>query len=837
MKKFFFLVLLTSLSAMLVHAQVKSPDEYLGYKIGTRFTPHHKIVEYFNYVAANSKMVSLKQYGETNEHRPLIVAFIGTETNINQLENIRKNNLLLAKQGESSAAGSKSTPAIVWLSYNVHGSEPTSSEAAMLTLFFLIDPNSNASKEWLKDLLVVIDPCENPDGRDRYVNWYNSVVGKIFDPLPISREHKEPWPGGRTNHYNFDLNRDWAWQTQMESRYRIALYNQWLPQVHIDLHEQSYNVPYFFPPAAEPYHDVITPWQREFQVYVGKNHAGYFDFNSWLYFTRERFDLFYPSYGDTYPIYNGAIGFTYEQAGIGAGLGITTAEGDTLTLVERVAHHFITSMSTVEVAAKHSNRLLNEFEKYFNDATSGKIGEYKTYIMKYSPADAERINSLKELLDKIGIKYGESSGSGKGINYFSKKEETFSISSNDLVISGVQPKAAMVKVLFEPETFLSDSATYDITAWAMPYCYGINAFATKQAFTVKPTSKTKINNSISTHSYGYMFPLEGGKTTRAIAQLLKEGIRIRVAQLPFFTNGKQFNSGTVIILKTGNNTFGNNLWNIVKRIADENNVTLYETKSGMVDKGADFGSGDVRAIKKPNIVLVAGEGTSSYAMGEVWSYFDNELNYPIHLVNANNVKQMNWSTIDVLIMADGRYDFLNDKNTQEQLAAWIQAGGKIVALEGGARQLAKQPWSAIKQKEKKEDTLEKNDINPSIYKNRERDEISETTPGAIFKVWIDNTHPLMFGYPDFYYTLKSDDVLFDPIEPGEGWNVGVLKSEKAISGFVGTKLKKSLNNGVLFAVQDLGRGNVVFLNDDVLFRQFWENGKLMFFNAVFLVGE
>lgn len=838
LKRIIPFLLTALLSGLFVQAQLKSPEEFLGYQMGTRFTQHHKIVDYFNHVAANSKMVSIRQYGETVEHRPLIVAFIGTEANISRLEDIRKNNLLLARQGETNAAGNKSAPAIIWMSYNVHGNEPTSSEAALLTLFDLVNPSNTKTKEWLQNIVVAIDPCENPDGRDRYVNWYNGIVGNQYDPLPISREHREPWPGGRSNHYNFDLNRDWAWQTQKESRYRIALYNQWLPQVHIDFHEQSYNVPYFFPPAAEPYHDVITPWQREFQTYMGNNHAAYFDRNNWLYFTRERFDLFYPSYGDTYPIYNGSIGFTYEQGGIGGGLGIKTAEGDTLTFVERVAHHHTTSLSTVEVGAKYSTRLVNEFDKYFSDAVAGKTGEYKTYIMKYSPADAQRINSLKELLDKIGIQYGASTGSGKGINYFSKKDESFSISPEDLVISAVQPKAAMVKALFEPETFLSDSITYDITAWAMPYCYGINAFASKQIFNVKSNPQPKVNNAVSANPYGYVFPYAGGKTSRAISAMLKQGIRLRVAPKPFSTANKQFDRGAIIVLKTGNTSFGNSLWEKVRNIANENNVYLTEVSSGMVDNGADFGSDDVRAIKKQNIVLVSGEGVNAYAMGEIWSYFDNELHYPIHLINNNDIQRMNWANIDVLIMPDGRYDFLNDKNTTDKMTAWLNAGGKIIALESAARQLAKQPWSAFKEKEPATDKT--SDKNPSItsnYGSREREAISETTPGAIFKVRVDNTHPLMFGYPDFYYTLKADDYMFSPAQSGEGWNVGVMESGKAVSGFVGAKLKKTLSDGVLFAVQDIGRGNVVFLNEDVLFRLFWENGKLMFFNATFLVGE
>src|SRR5882757_3687200 len=325
---------------------VPSPETFLGYKLGDHYTHHYKIVSYFKEVARTlPSQVKLEQYGETYEGRPLLLAFIASPENLQKLEDIRRNNLRLAGVLKDGTAPDDTAPAIVWLSYNVHGNEPSSSEAAMKTLYDLVDPVNGRSKEWLRNTVVVIDPCINPDGRDRYVNWFTMAVGRNPNPDPQSREHHEPWPGGRSNHYNFDLNRDWAWQTQIETQQRLKRYNAWLPQVHVDFHEQGFNNPYYFAPAAEPYHDVITPWQRDFQVQIGKNNAKYFDQHGWLYFTKEEFDLFYPSYGDTYPTYNGAIGMTFEQGGLSAGLAVRTTDGDTLTLAQRVEHHFTTGVS------------------------------------------------------------------------------------------------------------------------------------------------------------------------------------------------------------------------------------------------------------------------------------------------------------------------------------------------------------------------------------------------------------------------------------------------------------------------------------------------------------
>lgn len=311
MKKFYHFLVLVVLLCCKTFAQ--SPDSVLGYKVGERFTRHHKIVQYFKTLAANNpEQMLLEKYGETNEGRELMLAIISSKENMAVIDQIQMNNRTYAGLTKGRVAPLlPNPPAIVWLSYNVHGNEPASSEAAMLTAYELLHPTKKETSDWLQKVVVIIDPCLNPDGRDRYVNWYNTVSSTTGNADAQAREHFEAYPQGRTNHYNFDLNRDGAWQTQTETQQRIKKYLQWMPQVHVDFHEQGYNNPYYFAPAAEPFHEVITQWQRNFQTQVGKNHSKYFDEKNWLYFTRQIFDLFYPSYGDTYPTYNGSIGMTY----------------------------------------------------------------------------------------------------------------------------------------------------------------------------------------------------------------------------------------------------------------------------------------------------------------------------------------------------------------------------------------------------------------------------------------------------------------------------------------------------------------------------------------------
>lgn len=817
-------------------AQLQSPEQFLGYKVGTRYTPHWRIVEYFRHVAAQKPdMVKLQPYGQTNEGRPLMVAYVSMPQHITNLESIRTNNLRLAAT-ENTAGTTSGAPVITWLSYNVHGNETSSSEAAMMTLFALVDPNNARTKTWLQNSVVVMDPCLNPDGRDRYVNWFNSVVGRQYNPRLEAREHREPWPGGRSNHYNFDLNRDWAWQTQLESQQRVKLFNQWLPQIHVDFHEQGVNQPYYFAPAAQPYHEVITPWQRSFQETIGRNHARYFDEKGWLYFTKEVFDLLYPSYGDTYPIYNGAIGMTYEQGGGPAGgLGVLTDDGDTLTLADRAVHHYTTGLSTIEVASQNATRLLGEFQNFHRNAATNGVGDYKSYLIRYTPQDAGRIQALRQLLDKNGIRYGVArSGNLRGLSFDNGREENFTATTNDLVVPSVQPKGTLVNVLFEPRTTVVDSNTYDITAWSIPYVYGLKAYASRTAlpYDAAPASTSVANAAAD--PYAYVIRWNGVASAKLAGQLMQRGIRLRSAANPFSIGSEQFERGAIVVLKTSNQ-YQPNLWQTVRTLADAAGVSLTAVATGMVDKGYDFGSSKVLPLKNRRVALLTGEGTSSLGAGEIWHFFDQVLEYPVTLVNQTDISRFNWKDYDVVIMPDGNYRFLNDKSAAEQVRNWVSGGGNLVALEGAVAQLSRLDWTI---KLKKDDTAA--DKNPyavlSRFENRERDYIQNITPGSIYRVELDNSHPLAYGYPDYYYTLKQDDNIYEFIKE-DGWNVGVIKKGGLMTGFVGNKLQKRLQDGLLFGTQHVGNGNITYLADNLLFRSFWENGKLMFCNAVFQVGQ
>lgn len=824
--------------AELAEAQLQSPETFLGYIIGTRYTPHHRIVQYFQHLASEApNQIKLEQYGETNEGRPLLLATIANEQNITNIEAIRLNNLRLANATKDRAAPTENAPAIVWLSYNVHGNETSSSEASMLTAYELLNKSNPRSQEWLKNTVVIIDPCLNPDGRDRYVNWYTTMIGKTINPLPSAREHKEPWPGGRSNHYNFDLNRDWVWQTQLETQQRLKKYNSWLPQVHVDFHEQSFNSPYYFAPAAEPFHEVITNWQREFQIQIGKNHASYFDKEGWLYFTKERFDLFYPSYGDTYPTYNGSIGMTYEQGGIRAGLGILNSDGDTLTLVDRALHHYTTGMSTVEISSKNAAKLVQEFRTYFNTALTKPKGEFKAWVVKNDGTD--RVIRLQELLDKNQIQWSYAPASSlNGFNYLTRKNEAFKSEEKDILVNINQSKGNLIKVLFEPNSAITDSATYDITAWALPYVYGLPAYGiTNYVNGGSAAAPATPAPTVDANAYAYAIKWDGLNSARFLASALKNGLKVRYAEQPFQSGTELFEKGSLLVTKAAN--ANKPIQQQLEKIAKETGSTLYSIRSGFVDKGFDIGSGSVRLINPPKIALIAGESVSSLGFGELWHFFDTQLNYPVTVMSANDFLRDGLNQFDVLILPDGNHDILSRKESNEDLKGWVRRGGKIIALENAVAQMARSEWGI---KLKSDDDKKNEDAPPNYsdlakYENRERDWLKNSMPGSIFKLELDNSHPLGFGYPSYYYSLKQDGNLYEFFKKGDGWNVGVIKNDSYVSGFAGTLLRPKLKDALIIGAQDFGRGQIIYFADNPVFRSFWENGKLLLCNAVFLTGQ
>ena len=815
------IITLVLFAQTLGYGQLQSPSEFLGYTIGTQFTRHADVVDYFEHVAQHSDMVQYKAYGKTNERRTLTYAVVSSAQNIENAEQIRLENLKNAGiiKGEATP-----TKAIVWLSYNVHGNEASSTEAAMTTVYDLI----TKKQQWLENTIVIIDPCVNPDGRDRYTNWYNQVKSTPYNAIQDADEHNEPWPGGRPNHYLFDLNRDWAWATQVETQQRLKIYNKWMPHIHVDFHEQGINEPYYFAPAAEPFHEVISDFQRDFQTQIGKNHARYFDKEGWLFFTRERFDLLYPSYGDTYPTFMGAIGMTYEQAGHGrAGLGINTDEGYELTLVDRVAHHTTTGISTVEMGSKNAVVLNKEFKKFFtNNALT-----YKSYVLQGHP---DKIGQLTQLLDKHEISYGYGGqGSVSGYHYTTAKKGSMS-TSGALVVSTNQAKGKMIKVLFEPDAKLEEPLTYDITAWSIPYAYGLEAIASKTL--VNATQSKTLSNieNTNTTAAGFIASWDTIKDARFLAALLQQNMKVRFTEKKLRFGGENFDRGSLVITKSDNK--GNpNFYQELNKIANEHSRILFASKTTFGDTRTDMGSPDIKMINAPKIALLKGEGVSSLSYGSIWHFFEKQLHYPVTHIGTQSLSSR-LARYNVLVLPEGRYNKLLGEQQIGDLKKWIANGGKVIAMGDATRSFLDKKGFDLKNNEQDqtEDSQSKTILTP--YDQRESESVTNFITGSIYKISIDASHPLAFGYGDTYFSLKQGSTSYQFME--QGYNVGYIDGDAtSVSGFSGEKAKEKLKNSMIFGEARMGSGSVVYLVDDVLFRSFWEEGKLFFANALFFVNN
>ncbi len=832
---FFALFITTGIKAQ---SGLQSPSEFLGYELGSQWTPHHKVMDYFWHVAEQSALVEAKTYGTTNEGRELMLAYISSEQNMGQLEKIRMNNL--KRTGMVDGEPTADSTAIVWLSYNVHGNETSSSEAAMKTIYELVRPDNPETKEWLQNTMVIMDPMLNPDGRDRYVHWYKETVGDTFNAYGEAREHHEPWPGGRTNHYYFDLNRDWAWLTQKESRQRVAEYQKWMPHIHVDFHEQSYTSPYYFAPAAKPFHKAITEWQRDFQYTIGANHAEYFNKNGWLYFTREVFDLFYPSYGDTYPIFNGSIGMTYEQAGGGySGLGIRKPEGDTLTLTDRLTHHHTTGLSTVEVSSRNAGQLVDQFAEYYRTAQQNPQGEYKTFVID-KDNNPDKLQALFALLDKHQVKYGEASQSQRlsGYNYNTGSTERVWVEEGDYLVSAYQPKSVLARIFFEPRPELTDSVTYDITAWEQHYAYGLDGYALTERLNVEAASapQKEIDNTTDGNPYTYVAEWKDLGDANLLADLLKHDIKVRFAEEKFKIDDKSYAPGTLIITRSDNKNRAQKFDSLVQELATKHHQQIHAVSTGFVESGSDFGSSSVRYLEKPRVALLSGKGTSSNRVGEIWHYFDRQINYPVTLLSTDYFDEIDLHNYDVLILPSGYYNSAIDSSRLSDIREWISSGGRLIAVQDANDFLAgKEGFNLAKKSDDEDGEHPQSGTVLDEYGQQQRENISSYNSGSIYEITMDNSHPLAFGYDDHYFSLKLDTDAYGYLK--DGWNVGVAKEDAHMSGFVGYKAKEKLKNTLTFGVQNMGQGSVIYMVDNPLFRAFWYNGKLLFGNAVFLVGQ
>ncbi len=820
---------------------VQSPFEFLGYELGDRLTYHNRVVDYFEHVASVSPNVELEHYGETWEKRPLVAAIVTSAANMENLEDIRLSNLAKAGFVEDKETG-RQMP-VVWLSYNIHGNEASATEAALKTLYSLVSDKYPEGENWLDHCVVIIDPCLNPDGREKYAMQYHSRAGNRINLDPNSWHRSQPWPGTRVNHYLYDLNRDWPWQTQKETRRRLSFYRQWMPHIHIDFHEMGADRYYFFPPAAKPQHEVITQWQREFQEIFGSRLADNFDSRNELYWTGESFDLLSPSYGDTWPTFNGALGFTFEQGGSGrAGLAVELQTGDTLTLADRIENQYNAGITTVETAFEMRERILEEFNSFFARGENDPPGEYKSYVIRSSNSDGT-LEALTSFLDRNGIEYAHPGSAGRtytGFSYLGNEESRFELDENDVVVSAYQPHSHLVQVFFEPETMHTDTISYDITAWALPYAYNAEAYAVNQRIGVsdKPVEFPFSENEYSGESpYAYIAEWTDMRSVSFLSALLQEEIRVRYATEPFAVNGNDFDRGTIVITRADNSHISG-LDSLVVELSNSSSVELFTTSTGMSTKGKDLGSRSFSYIAPPDVMLVGGSGTSSASVGDLWYYFEQVLDYPLTIVEPDNLQSVGLDRYDIVILPAGNYI---GEGEMERLIDFARGGGRLIALESALRPFANRNeldfgeavsrYRDQRQKEEQEWPEDPRDLLIG-YNELRTEDLKERTSGSIYRVTLDESSPLAYGIGENWFVQKRNSTVY-PYLPRGSWNVGTLRDNSYVSGYVGEKLREEFLHSLVIGNENLGRGDIIYITDSPLFRGYWHSGRMLFGNMLF----
>lgn len=868
MKRLFLLFLIAAgVSASLYTQDLKTPEQFLGYRPGDQFTFQHTLTAYFRHVADVSPLALYMQYGESWEGRPLGVCIVSSPENIAKLDMIRLANLRRAGLAEGTPEV-ESLP-VIWLAYSVHGSEPAGAEASMRVLHSLVSGEWKGAAEWLKSMIVIIDPCQNPDGRDLFTSRYLRAQGWPPNSDPDAWEHNQGWPSARLNHYLFDLNRDWSWHVQKETQARMKLYNSFMPQVHADFHEMGSGSTYFFPPGAEPWHEVITPWQREFHALTGKKAAGLFDASYRLYYTKDNFDLFCPSFGDTWPLFNGAIGYTMEQGGgAQAGLSLRRDDIDTLTLADRVEGHFLASMAVLSAAGENRERLLSEFFAYFHNGAGKPVFKYKTIIIK-GTADAASLTSLKELLENNQIRYGAPAATGKkvtGFDYRTGKQGGVTVEKNDILISAFQPQSRLMQVLFEPESVSSDSVSYDLTAWSLPYVYNIEAFATTERLpvvaakavagagteasagvveeTVHETSPVAVEETVHDASalaveetpadtvapYAYAASMTGFNELKFMARLYRAGLNVRFSLKPFTAAGISFSRGTVIVAR-GDNRRNRQFDARVHDAATASGVTPVRLTGGLVTSGKDLGSDYSPVNNGPAVALIGGQGTSQ-SFGEIWFFLERELEYPVTVIDGSNLKNTDLDDYDVLILPGGT---LTD--AKEKIFSFVSGGGRVIAMDS-AIDIFKtdkttgigKAYEAKEAEEKKSSKYTGSDTTLlKRYEDQRRLLASERSAGAIFRVRLDDTHPFAFGMNKEWFMMKRNEGL--PFLE-KGANIGYITDNRPVAGFAGYKFRQKVKNTGVIISETIGKGTVVYLSDPPYFRAYWKSGRVLLGNLI-----
>jgi len=815
-------------------SEIPTPEEVIGHQVGEWHITHDKLVQYMYTIAGASDRISISEYARTYEDRPLVQLVVTSPENHRSIDRIRENHKMLMDPEQSANLDMSRMPVVLNMGYSVHGNEPSGANASPLVAYYLAAATGPEIEELLDNAVIIIDPSLNPDGLQRFSTWVNMHKSHTINPDPADREYNEVWPGGRTNHYWFDLNRDWMPVQHPESRGRISRFHEWKPNVLTDFHEMGTNSTFFFQPGIPSRTHPLTPQRnQDLTMAIAEYHADALNEIQSLYYTRESFDDFYYGKGSTYPDVNGSIGILFEQAS-SRGHAQESVHG-VLEFPFTIRNQFTTSLSTFRAAIEMREELLSHMRDFYSEASrEASRSQAKAYVFS-DENDKSKTWHLVDMLNHHDIEIH------KLARDLDVDNRSFKAGSS-YIVPLEQTQFRLIKAMFEQRTTFTDSLFYDVSAWTLPYAFNLpfaeldsrsynsNLLGTRVEEATKPQGEITGGRS----RYAYLFEWDDYYAPRALYRLQKEGIRTKVASKPFRAvtprGVKDFDYGTIQVALgiQDDDISEQKVYEIMQDIARDDGIDVFSISGGLNVEGIDLGSPNFEDLGKPEVAILAGDGVRYTEVGEIWHLFDQRYRIPITILEKERVGRTDLSRYTTIIMPNGGYNDINN-GAAANLKRWVTEGGTLITLQGALNWATRNDLAKVEFVES-----ENGDDEPEVlpYADLSNTRGAQVIGGSIFHGKIDLTHPLGYGYNSSDIQLfRSNTTFLKKAENPFATPVYYTESPLA-SGYISDENMERLRGTASVIVSGSGRGRVISFNDNPNFRAFWFGTNKMFMNAV-----
>lgn len=808
------------------HPSIPTPKAVIGHEVGEWHVTHDRLVNYMYALDKASDRISLEVTGHTYEGRPLLLLTITSPKNHERLEDIRQQHVKLSDPSSSGTLDTKGMPIVFYIGFSIHGNEASGVNAGLLAAYYLAAAQGPEIEKYLENTVVLFDPSYNPDGMQRFSSWVNARKSSMTSSDPNDTEHNEAWPGGRFNHYWFDLNRDWLVAQHPESRARVKSFQRWRPNVLTDHHEMGPNSTFFFQPGVPARMHPLTPAKNlELTKQIGTYHAKALDEIGSFYFTQEGYDDFYYGKGSTFPDVQGAIGILFEQAS-SRGHAQETING-VLTFPFTIRNQFVTALSSLRAVNGMREDLLNYQRQFYKDAASeaAKDGT-KAYLFGASK-DAIRAFHFTEVMTRQAIDVYRPASN------ITQNGKTYAANSS-YVVPLNQRQYKLIKSMFEKRTSFKDSLFYDISSWTLPLAFGVDYEELRSVPSLgeKITDpKMPIGKRIGDKSdYAYVFESFGYYAPRAMYRLLNSGIRIKVASDPFYhTDGTRFERGAILIPVSGQEKSAEQIEFIVNEIVSKDGIDVYAFKTGLDYQGVSLGSSSFIPLKKPTVAMLVGDGFSATDAGEIWHLLDTRFGVPVTLLPTNVLERASIARYSTIIMPPTMGSIGISESTKEKLKSWTQQGGTLIGFEHAVTWLNNAGLGKFEMK--KEDDKKEDKQRP--YADIDEYTGAQETSGSIFEAQVDLTHPLLYGYTSQKLPLfKSNNLFMEKSKSAYG-NPIVYTPAPLMSGYISKENYALAKQSSVVGVSVVGQGRVIGFTDNMCFRAFWFGTNKMLMNAIY----